>query len=128
DQHQPDGQAMPERRARMPESVDNPPRARPESRIERAQMSRPNFEREQPREVARPTFNREQPREIARPTFNREQPREIARPTFTREQPRPQPMQRQAPPPAPTPRYTPPPRNACGKPTPARITSAELTR
>ena len=119
-----DGQAMPERRARMPESVDNPPRARPESRIERAQMSRPNFEREQPREVARPTFNREQPREIARPTFNREQPREIARPTFTREQPRPQPMQRQAPPPAPTPRYTPPPRREA--PPPARADAQRL--
>ena len=106
-----DGQAMPERRARMPESVDNPPRVRAEPRVERAQMSRPNFQREQPREVARPTFNREPPRETARPAF-------------TREPPRPQPMQRQAPPSAPTPRYTPLPRREA--PPPARADAQRL--
>ncbi|CAM5258036.1 hypothetical protein [Rhodanobacter lindaniclasticus] len=46
-------------------------RARPEPRFERADVARPAYVREPPRELARPSYERAQPREITRPANRR---------------------------------------------------------
>ncbi|CAM5582886.1 DUF6600 domain-containing protein [Rhodanobacter lindaniclasticus] len=104
-------QATLERDAQRRDYRFSQPRAQP---IERARPE-PRFERA---DVARPAYVREPPRELARPSYERAQPREITRPAEVREPPRPQPVYREPPrqatppPRQQAPQYTPPPRQA----------------